>query len=353
MLELEQLIEKFWAHQSTPEENKRLFDLLNTQKDNYRQALEPHFKVGVFDQHLLPPEKASDLLGRIHVRLAMEVPAGKRTDRSLTVRKLVFGSAVAASICILVASLFLLTGKRGSNRLESARNRPLETPRLMHLTNNSDTLMPVVLDDGSTAQLGKHSSLAWYRPFADDRRDLSLEGTGFFKVTKDTKRPFTVYAAGTATTALGTRFWVGTEEGRKVMVRLLEGKVVVNAAAGSGMVMKGVYLTPGQQFSLDKQKLQYTVKAIPGKQDQGGPVAAPPGNPELVFNKAPLGSVFRKIGRAYHVPIRFNRADMDSLYFTGTFLKTDNLNGILSTICNVNDLLLIKDQDSIIIKKSQ
>jgi transmembrane sensor len=225
-------------------------------------------------------------------------------------------------------------------------------PRLVRLTNHSDSVQSVTLADGSTVQMEKNSSLSYYEPFINDRRDISLKGIAMFKVAKDKKRPFTVYAGGIATTVLGTRFLVNATDNRKIKVRLLEGKIMVNAAPGSGMTMKDIYLVPGQEFSFDKNKQQYAVNEIHDQPLVAGTTNRPADKPELVFQKEPLDRVFQKVGRLYNVPLTFSRKDLDGLYFTGTFLKSDNLDIVLSTICNVNDLLASKNGDTIIITKS-
>ena len=171
-------------------------------------------------------------------------------------------------------------------------------------------------------------------------------------MAKDQTKPFTVFAGGLAATALGTRFWVNATDNRKIRVHLLEGKVMVNAATGSGMTMKDVYLKPGEEFSFDKNNRQYTVNTTDTKPDNAGKIVPRVDKPELIFKKERLSLVFEKVGRLYKVPLSFRKEDLDSLYFTGTFLKSDNLNLVLSTICNVNDLLVTKNGDSLIITKS-
>jgi transmembrane sensor len=211
--------------------------------------------------------------------------------------------------------------------------------------------MSVTLKDGSTVQLEKNSSLSYYDSFTNDRRDLSLSGIAVFKVAKDKMRPFTVYAGGLATRALGTSFLVNAADPGKIKIRLLEGKISVSSATGSDLTMKEVLLTPGQELSFDRTSRVYainTVVARPGDARR----AIPDNKPDLVFRKEPLGSVFEKVAHLYKIPLSCRKEDLDGLYFTGTFLKSDNLNIVLSTICNVNDLLVTKSGDSIIITKS-
>jgi len=350
MHELEQLIQKFWDNRTTLEENRRLLELLEQYQAMLDDTLEEE-AMKDYSGHGLSPDKALPILQKIHQRLGLEGKFEERKKNTAVVRKLYRLGAVAASVCILVISAFLLTGRHHEEKAQVVK-ATAPVPRLVRLDNSSDSVLPVTLADGSTVQMEKNSSLSYYEPFINDRRDISMNGIALFKVAKDKKRPFTVYAGGIATTALGTRFMVNATDNRKIKVRLLEGKVMVNAAPGSGMTMKDVYLVPGQEFSFDKNKQQYAVIEVHDQPLVAGTTAQPADKAELVFRKEPLDKVFQKVGRLYNVPLVFRKKDLDGLYFTGTFLKSDNLNIVLSTICNVNDLLASKNGDTIIITKS-
>ncbi len=363
MSELEQLIEKFWANQTTATENARLIQLLEQYKEVMRDSMQLEFQERAANRETgLPPGKALSILEKIHSNLgitdlmaASAIPESLSrfppTDRRGAVRKLFRRLTAAAALVILAGSSLLLTGRHRENRVVVMVSVPAN-PRLNCLVNNADSMLAVTLEDGSTVQLGKNSSLTWYKPFINGRRDLSLTGSALFKVARDKTRPFTVYAGGIATTALGTRFWVHAIAGKKVRVRLLDGRVKINAAAGSGMAMNDVFLAPGEELFFDKNSRQYTVNAAEARPDNAAKTTRAADKAELVFRKEPLALVFAKVGHLYKVPLSFRPDDLDDLYFTGTFLKSDSLNTILLTICNVNDLLVKKEGARIIITKS-
>lgn len=354
MLELERLIHKFWKNQTTLAENRRLIQLLEQYNEFYKGAAQAKFHEMDADPiHRLPPERALSLLQNIHHNLGIENLEEKKSAKRASVRRLVQRMAVAASICIVAGTVFLLSNRHPV--MKAPRTIAPALSRLVRKVNGPDSTMAITLEDGSTVQLGKNSSLSYYEPFTNDRRDISLSGVALFKVTRDKAKPFTVYAGGIETRVLGTRFWVNTTNTANVSVRLLEGKVVVNTIKGSGAAMSDVYLTPGQEFSFDKGSRHYVVNSVADrpantKVNTAKP-ALPDNGPELVFRKAPLGNVFKRVGDLYNVPLVFRMEELDGLYFTGTFLKTDDLNLVLTTICNVNDLHFTKEQDSIIITK--
>ena len=361
MLEFERLIRKFWDNRTTPAENRRLAQLLEQYEELEPTITEKGFSTEADDQDVhLSKDKALSLLQNIHRNLGLEEPEEKEEEardpedanevRGGIVRRLVRRFAVAASLIILAVAGFLLTGRHREDK-PIVKNTASILPRLVRVVNGSDSSMPIRLEDGSTVQLERKSGISYYQPFINNRRDISLAGMALFKVAKDGARPFTVYAGEIATRALGTKFLVNAADPRRVMVQLLEGKVAVNAAPGAVAIINEVVLTPGQQFSYDRDSRRYAVNTIVPPPVKPLKLINPDNRPELVFRKEPLGMVFKKVGDLYKIPLVFQPSALKGLYFTGTFLRSDSLDIVLSTICNVNNLVFTKEQDSIIITK--
>lgn len=341
MQELDELIQKFWLNETSQEENHRLLQLLQEYKDHNRDKVRVAFEMEERDD--IDAGKAAELLTKIHRSLGIEELRVKGRYRYL---------AVAAAVSAIVLSLFLLVPHRQTAPATATVKREAmpTLPRLEVLASGRDSGRSFTLEDGTTVQLRKNSRLSFYRPFQGDRRDLWLEGTAVFDVTKDKKRPFTVYAGEVATRVLGTRFSVNTSETGKVKVRLLDGKIAVSANPAAGPVMNAVYLTPGQELSFDKNSKAYTVNTIHPQPDViTRPDKAVAG---IVFHKEPLSSAFFKIGLLYKAPLSYRKEELDGLYFTGTFLKSDDLHLVLTTICTVNNLVFTEEKDSIIITRS-
>lgn len=85
----------------------------------------------------------------------------------------------------------------------------------------------VTLPDGSVVTLNTDTVLR--TEASRDKRIVHLDrGQAYFRVAKDTERPFEVHAAGRVVTAVGTAFDVRVDRGR-FEVTLVEGKVRVSA----------------------------------------------------------------------------------------------------------------------------
>jgi transmembrane sensor len=98
--------------------------------------------------------------------------------------------------------------------------------------------MTLVLSDSTKVILASGSRLTYQKPFGNNERHVSLAGEGFFQVTKDAKRPFTVFSKGLTATVLGTEFNVRSKYGDSlVMVELIQGKVKVEAENVAGSIL--------------------------------------------------------------------------------------------------------------------
>jgi transmembrane sensor len=212
--------------------------------------------------------------------------------------------------------------------------------------NNSNRPAIYTLTDGSVITLYKQSTVACEQPFAANKRDLVLHGEALFNVAKDKTKPFTVYTKNFSTTALGTVFNISAYDNKtRSGVKLISGKVVVNnlkKATGP------VYMNPGDEcfFKNSEKKLElheYKAAALEIK-----PVThhdrAITGNEESIeFTNAPLRQVFNKIENLYHVSIHIEAKHLENRKFTGTHLKSESPDELLSTIAGLNNLQLSKE----------
>jgi len=347
MKELQLLIDKFWAGQTTEAENQRLLQLLDTQGGELRQQIQAEFgRRESASGELIKDEKAQQLLAQIHARYHIQQPAAPRLP---WLRRSGKGLSVAACLLILAGIALFKPTKPVSNPAQSTVVAAPSPAKLIQMSNTSDSTMTVVLKDGSIIQLQKNSGVSYYEPFISNRRDISLSGIALFKVAKDKARPFSVYAGGTITRVLGTQFLVNASGAGKVMVRLLEGSIAVETRAADKPEEKAILLKAGQEIAVNKMDHSYIVSTTPAIRNNGVP--ARKDSPGLAFTKESLTRVFRKIGASYGITINYDPKEMQGLYFTGTFLPSDELNSVLATICNVNDLSFKQEGKTVLISR--
>ncbi|MBO9205169.1 MULTISPECIES: FecR family protein [Niastella] len=211
------------------------------------------------------------------------------------------------------------------------------------------------LTDGSEITLYKNSILECNQPFDSSKRDLVLHGEALFKVAKDKTKPFTVYTDDFSTTALGTEFTIRAYyEQRQSSVKLLSGKVVVKNLQ---IAADPVYMNPGDEcfFKADHKTLElHTIKTMsvskPVMQYEQAVVET---EEAIVFSNAPLQQVFNKISGLYHIIIRVEGKQLENRKFTGTHLKSDPPDDLLSTIAWLNNLQLTKEGNDFLLQYNE
>ena len=128
-----------------------------------------------------------------------------------------------------------------------------ETPSYTEITVPKGQRVHLTLPDGSEAWLSSLSTLKWPSVFSSDARTVELDGEGFFTVTKDASRPFTVQTQKYDVRVLGTEFNVyAYSNSEKFETDLLSGKVRVSS---TGFPEESVNLLPDEKVSLVDGKL--------------------------------------------------------------------------------------------------
>jgi len=331
----EEMIGRFFKNEATPAEAtavKNWFDCHPDEMEKYAVEME---RFTTRDR--LHPATARALFKKIGDNI------GRKNKSRQTYRTL----AIAASVLLVAAGLWLLVRQQGAHKADNSIARTA-SPALIRVVNSSDTIMRLTLEDGSTVELAQQSGLSYYKPFINDRRDLSLKGTASFTVAKDEKRSFTVYAEGIATTALGTRFRVRAPGGKEaVTVQLFEGKVVVKQVNGDAMN----YLAPGQQlvFNTITQRMTLTRNdAMAAK--EGMTTAKKNISKNLVFKDMPFEEVITKLEKEYKGEIRYDSAAVKKINVTAEFNHTETLFNILNTIAALNGLTVSQQGDTYTIR---
>ena len=117
------------------------------------------------------------------------------------------------------------------------------TPGRIVVSNESLEPKEVALKDGSVITLNRDSRIVYTDEFGITGRDVELTGEAFFKIARDTLRPFLIRTGELTTRVVGTRFNIRRNE-TSVNVTVSEGKVkvyhrkdTVNLAAG----WQGIY----------------------------------------------------------------------------------------------------------------
>lgn len=277
-------------------------------------------------------------------------------------------ASVAAVLIIALASYWWVvreTRKNPAGR-ELARNAKdslKKEPEWKDKTNHTGKLMSFELQDGTVVELADNSGIRYQEPFASDKRVIELKGQGLFKVAEDKTKPFTVYAGGLFTTALGTVFKITTFRGLEntgnspmhpgqikqgkyadnTRVYLLSGRCVVRPDSNlQKNGVKEVYLHPGQSMLLDNLHFTVSVDKVKTSNTPDGQRASKPAVKKiLTFNNESLANILNTIGSTYHLRFEYKEGLLDNMNFTGVFDgNKESLESFLNTLGTLNSLIL-------------
>jgi hypothetical protein len=349
-----ELLHKFSENNASPDELKELLQALESNDDALKMYLQKEYKQErIYPTIFLSDEESCEHYARIWEKANALSPLQQR--KSIFSLSKFRWMAAATMAGIIVATAWAIHSFKAPAGKIVVQQQEI---RLLQLTNPTNKAVPKILPDGTVVTLEPGSAISFNFPFIKSR-DISITGMARFEVATDAGKPLSVYAHGIATTALGTAFTVNTDSGH-VKIQLLEGKIVVRSVC-TEISMHDTYLQPGEQISIDDKTGRYLVnRFIIHPQPKSNLLAKAkvlrqekPNSTEktLVFNKTPLVDVFTRLEDKFAIPIRYNRNDLESFTFTGSYADTDSLQVILDIICNMNDLHHKLNSNEIVITK--
>ena len=187
-------------------------------------------------------------------------------------------------------------------------------------TANGETYR-VLLPDGSLVVLNATSSLTYSASLIEDgKRQVKLNGEGYFEISKDKAHPFVVKTNKQEVEVLGTHFNINSYDDEGVeKTTLLEGNIKMTAA-GAGKLLK-----PGQQGKLEGDKLSVS--------DVDTDLAIAWKNNEFTFESESITTVMKMVERWYNVEVVY-KGDKTSEKFSGRVSRFDNVSKVLKIVAS-------------------
>jgi ferric-dicitrate binding protein FerR (iron transport regulator) len=258
-----------------------------------------------------------------------------------------------AAASVLTAVAFGVLYFINVNRVQSVKpiakvKQENVSPVLKMIRNRTKYVQDITLADGSIVKLEANSELRYYDPYESDKRGFYLSGEAYFKVAKDSSKPFTVYSNEISTTALGTAFRIIAFENKNLItVKLYEGKVVIQAAATIKKLEKNYFLKPGDEFTYDRirnaTKVARYVKPLSGSESKIKRADDDSNETNwFMFNNQKLSQVLDQLSAIYNVKIEYSAAELNKMNFIGKIEKSDSIEQILNDIALLNNLTVKK-----------
>lgn len=184
----------------------------------------------------------------------------------------------------------------------------------------------LTLSDGTEVWLNADSELEYPVKFTSGERDVKLRGEAYFKVKKDTLRPFQVFSGDFRLRVYGTEFNMNSYREEQIQVVLVNGAV---GFRGNSSVQEQ-RLRPNQLGEANALTGEMEIKEV----DVYPYIAWK--NRDVVFVNERLESIMEKIERWYDVHV----------FFRNPSLKDTRLYGNIRRYADIEDLLFFLEKTS-------
>ncbi|WP_065219890.1 MULTISPECIES: FecR family protein [Butyricimonas] len=197
----------------------------------------------------------------------------------------------------------------------------------------------LTLSDGTRVFLNSDSRLIYPVAFGKDKREVILQGEGYFDVAKDSSRPFLVKTDDLSVRVLGTAFNLKCYPG--------DSRVEATLVRGSVKVLEGnieMLLSPGEQARFDREsgemdKLQVNTALYTSWKDG-----------LFIFERERLEDILTVLSRWYDVAVFYQRTDVKDELFTGDLKKYGGIEEHLKMLEMTTNVKFEIHENTIIVK---
>jgi ferric-dicitrate binding protein FerR (iron transport regulator) len=219
------------------------------------------------------------------------------------------------------AGIALLIGISGTVGYFISNSRSNSKPVYTEIFVPKGERSTVILPDGSTVQLNSDSHLKYTAAMSSGKRQINLEGEGFFQVRHDESRPFVVETPSVKIEVLGTSFNVSSYPNDSLTTTYLQsGKVKITDQKGDGIQLSPEEAFVFNRITQESQKIKIQDKRFTDW-TQG----------ILTVNGETIGELAKKLERRFNITINFGDQDVKNHVYSGS-IKDEDLNTLLEAL---------------------
>jgi transmembrane sensor len=179
-----------------------------------------------------------------------------------------------------------------------------------------DAITKVTLPDGSNVWLNHSSTLKYPAFFHGDSRTVELIGEGYFEVVHNSVIPFIVKAGEIQIVARGTSFNVlAYPDEDRIETSLITGIVELQRLNSDGRLIPLFQMKPNDLTIYQKGNNRISHSIVEDERYFSWK------DGKLIFNKAPMDEVVRKLRRWFNVDIEVKDPKLYELTYTATFVN--------------------------------
>ncbi|MDE5422493.1 FecR domain-containing protein [Ancylomarina sp. DW003] len=210
-------------------------------------------------------------------------------------------------------------------------------PADFFLANQNQSTLQDTLPDGSKIYLNQLTEVS-YQTTNDKQRIVHLKGEAFFKVKRDTLRPFIIHAGIGGVKVLGTSFKVKVEANGDIAVDVSSGRVELFRPNKTKSDTIHLVLNKDEAALISAQ--QDTIRPLSSNSSAFFWV-----DKRLSFRNKPLKEVFEVLEACYGIRIKVDNPIINTLYYSSSFID-EKAEKIIQVISQTYNLTYTKEGDT-------
>lgn len=306
----QELLNKYIAGDATPEEKEEVARWLDADKKNMKEflALRKLYDISIWQQEQTPVAKDNLSLG----------------NKRWTLRSASFELAKVAAIFILAFTIvysFLINEDNDSAKMQTIFVPPGQRAEL-------------TLTDGTKVWLNAKTTFTFPDKFTANNRRVTLDGEGYFDVTKNPEKPFIVNTERYDIKVMGTEFNVTAYSGSSVFeTSLLKGAVEVFSPAKDTKVSLEPHMRTYEENGILKKDTIEHENYFLWKEGL------------ICFYDEPVDKMIKKLQLYYDVKIDVQNKTLLNNRYSGKFRTKDSVEHVLKVLQLNNKFSYEKDND--------
>ena len=306
----QELLNKYIAGDATPEEKEEVARWLDADKKNMKEflALRKLYDISIWQQEQTPVAKDNLSLG----------------NKRWTLRSASFELAKVAAIFILAFTIvysFLINEDNDSAKMQTIFVPPGQRAEL-------------TLTDGTKVWLNAKTTFTFPDKFTANNRRVTLDGEGYFDVTKNPEKPFIVNTERYDIKVMGTEFNVTAYSGSSVFeTSMLKGAVEVFSPAKDTKVSLEPHMRTYEENGILKKDTIEHENYFLWKEGL------------ICFYDEPVDKMIKKLQLYYDVKIDVQNKTLLNNRYSGKFRTKDGVEHVLKVLQLNNKFSYKKDND--------
>lgn len=326
MENIEILLRKMAEGTISPSEETFLLKWLKENRDPWSLHLHEQYRLTLHTRKEFIEQKRSEaILKAIHAKIQ---PVNTDTHVDPFPGRIIRYIGLAASVLMLLTLGWIhFTSKRP--KLVPLISLTAENT----VTNDRSSLLPIILEDGSTVLLYPHSTLTYKNFQGHEEREVTLTGKAFFEIMRNPEHPFLVHSGEMVTRVLGTSFLIDADETQqhfKVVVKT--GKVAVSGKKPGKTLgeISSVTLVDNEEAVFDRSSEEFVAVNTTSLHTITEKILQSP--KEYRFFDTPVLEILEILSQDYEVEIETDRDLLSNCSLT-TSLRDKPLYDKLRIIC--------------------